>query len=232
MAVKLVLLHSPLVGPGTWRLLAPLLRARGYDVGVPDFSPAMRSEGPYYPRLVQIARAAIVDPRNTVLVPHSGAGALIAALAGKGGARGSIFVDALLPHPGQSWFETAPETLRAMIETLAQEGSVPPWHLWWPEGAIEKLLGDKAMFDAFASELHRLPLSYFAEAAPAAALSKLPACAYLQLGPMNDSKSLAAERNGWLVERLALHHLAMLTHPSVVAESIERLLGKMDIRRT
>ena len=78
-----------------------------------------------------------------------------------------------------------------------------------------------------------LPLSYFAEAAPAAALSRTAsACAYLQLGPMNEAEVAGGGTERLAVERLALHHLAMLTHPSVVAESIERLLGKMDIRRT
>lgn len=36
MEQTIVLVHSPLVGPGTWRKLTPLLEARGHSVLVPD----------------------------------------------------------------------------------------------------------------------------------------------------------------------------------------------------
>ena len=108
MAVKLVALHSPFVGPGTWRGLAPRLRAAGYDVAVPDFTGVMAGVGPYHENMVAIARAVVspAESQNTILVAHSGAGALIPAVAGDGLAAGAIYLDALLPHPGLSWFET------------------------------------------------------------------------------------------------------------------------------
>jgi hypothetical protein len=52
-----------------------------------------------------------------VLAGHSGAGALLPAIVDEIAAGGdaadvavhcAIFVDAILPHPGQTWFETAP----------------------------------------------------------------------------------------------------------------------------
>ena len=232
MAVKLVMLHSPLVGPGTWRTLAPLLRARGFDVAVPDLSVAMQGESPFYSRLVQAARAAIDDPSHTILVAHSGAGSLIPAVADNGAAAGAVFVDALLPHPGQSWFETASDSLNSLIKTLAHQGRVPRWHLWWPKGAIEKLLGDQKTFENFASELNDLPLSFFSEIGPAVPLPPRLACAYLQLGPMNEAEALAAGRSGWPVKRVGLHHLAMLTNPAEVADAIESLLQAIADRRT
>src|SRR5690349_3425313 len=112
MTVKLVLLHSPLVGPGTWRLLAPQLRARGFEIAIADFRADMACDPPYYPRLVQSARSLLVAARDTstFLVVHSGGGSLVPALAAD--VAGAIFLDALMPHPGRSWFETVPATLK------------------------------------------------------------------------------------------------------------------------
>ena len=76
MAVKLVLLHSPLVGPGTWRSLAPLLRAQGHEVVIAEFAADMAGDPPYYAKLVRTARALLAPERNAsaLLVVHSGAG--------------------------------------------------------------------------------------------------------------------------------------------------------------
>lgn len=226
--MKLVLLHSPLVGPETWRLLTPLLRSRGHDVSVADLSPVMAVNGPYYPELVRSARAVIDDPRNTVVIAHSGAGVLIPAVVEQGGAAGAIFVDALLPHPGESWFETAPDSLRSGLEKLARDGRVPPWHRWWPGGTIESLFKNSNAFDKFASELNDLPLSYFSEIAPASVLAHDFSGAYLQLSAGYAAEAGIATRNGWPVRRLARHHLAMLTDRDEVANAIDELLQAID----
>ena len=217
--MKLVLLHSPLVGPGCWSALAPVLRARGHDVSAPDIAGLMQGLSPYYPRLAQAAAAAISEP--SLLIVHSGAGALVPAVATLAPIEGAIFVDALLPHPGRTWFDTAPEALNARLHSLARNGMLPPWHRWWPEDALRALLPAPGMFEAFAAELNPLPLAYFEEIAPDFAL-RTPS-AYLQIGPTNAAEADWALAAGWPVSRLALHHLAMLTHPAEVAAEIERL---------
>ncbi|MGZ5940253.1 MAG: alpha/beta fold hydrolase [Rhizomicrobium sp.] len=224
MTVKLVLLHSPLVGPRTWRLFAPLLRARGYEVAAPDYSGEMAGNPPYYSGLVRNARRSIGDSRDVILIAHSGAGALIPAVADAGFARGAIFMDALLPHPGRSWFSTAPDSTKSRLESLACDGRVPPWHQWWPKGSIEALFDDPLAYEHFSSELNDLPLAYFDEAAPSVEPPERFACAYLQLGRGYDAEAATAERMGWPVRRLTRHHLAMLTHPNEVAVEIEQLV--------
>jgi hypothetical protein len=53
-----------------------------------------------------------VDGRPTILVGHSGAGPLLAAMGESlGCVEGYVFVDAGLPHPGRSWFDSAPPEL-------------------------------------------------------------------------------------------------------------------------
>jgi hypothetical protein len=220
--LKLVLLHSPLVGPETWKAVAPLLRVRGHDVALPDLAPIMAEDGPYYPALAEAAASAITDP--AILVAHSGAGALVPAIAALEAVKGVVFVDALLPHPGDSWFAGVPEPLGARLKGLAKEGKLPPWHAWWPKGAMERLLPDRAAGAAFLAEQVELPLAYFEEAAPEIPLST--PSAYLRLSEAYDADADAAEGAEWPVLRLNLSHLAMLTHPQPVADAIQLLAGQ------
>ena len=216
--MKLVLLHSPLVGSGTWTRVAELLRARGHDVGIPDLAPMLEGGPPYYSRLALIAALGADD---AIVVVHSGAGALVPEIATLTKICGAIFVDALLPHPGKCWFETVPEQLNTRLRKLARGGVLPRWHLWWPKGAIETLLPDARMYDAFVSGLREMPLAYFEEFAPDTKL-QTPS-AYLQLSEACKADADRAQAEGWPVARLKLHHLAMLTHAGSVAEQIERL---------
>lgn len=218
--MKLVLLHSPLVGPQTWPALALRLRARGHDVALCDFTPVMQGDPPFYPRLAAMA-ADVVTP-DSILVAHSGAGALVPAIAQRVSPAGAIFVDALLPHPGRSWFDTAPEALRDRLRGLTRDGRLPPWHRWWPKGAIEALLPDAAMYEQFVAGLLDLPLAYFEERAPSAAWEA--PCSYLQLSSGYEAEAVWAQAQSWRVSRLKLHHLAMLTHPDAVVAAIEGLV--------
>jgi hypothetical protein len=220
--VRLVLLHSPLVGTGTWRAIAPALEARGFEVAVPDFAADMAGPPPYYSRLVRTASACVARD-SAILVAHSGAGSLVPAIVASGRVSGAIFVDALMPHPGQSWFETVPQTLKTRLENLARNDRVPPWHRWWPQGAIRSLFADEASYVQFALELKEIPLAYLEEPAPDRDLGGDFAGAYLQLGPGSAAEASAAERLGLPVKRLALHHLALLTHVEEVADGIADL---------
>lgn len=219
--MKLVLLHSPLVGPGMWQAI--VLESRGFDVEVVDFTAVMAGPPPYYSRLVRTASASVARD-IAILVAHSGAGSLVPAIAASGRVSGAIFVDALLPHPGQSWFETVPESLKTRLESLARNGRVPPWHRWWPDGAIRSLFAHEASYARFVAELKEIPLAYLEETAPALALDDKFAGAYLQLGPGNAAEASIAEGWGWPVKRLALHHLALLTHAEEVADGIADLV--------
>ena len=221
--MKLVLLHSPLVGPATWKAVAPLLQARGHDVALPDLSPILADDGPYYPALAEAAAAAITDP--AIVVVHSGAGALVPAVAALEAVQGAVFVDALLPHPGESWFAGVPEQLGAKLKGMAKDGKLPPWHAWWPKGAMERLLPERETGAAFLAEQHELPLAYFEEAAPE--IPHSTPSAYLRLSEAYDADADAAEAAEWPVLRLNLHHLAMLSHPKPIADAILLLAGQL-----
>ena len=223
-----VLLHSPLLGPLAWQGVAAELRRRGHAADAPAWPPLLGVVEGYYEGLTAgLADALASSPDALLLVAHSGAGALMPALAARLGARvsGVVYVDAILPHPGRSWFETAPADLREQLRAGALMGELPAWDAWWPPGALERLVPAAGQRAALVAELEPLPIGYFEETAPATPLSA-PA-AYLQLSGAYDDESQVAARSGWPLVRLPLHHLAMLTNPEPVAAALESLAQRL-----
>jgi hypothetical protein len=225
--LRFVLLHSPLLGPLTWRAVAAALREGGAVAETPAWTPLSEIDGDFYDVLAAEMAAKIADgDAAPLLVAHSGAGALTPALAARlPRIAGVIFVDAILPHPGRSWFDTAPQSLRDTLRQGVVGGVLPPWSDWWPPGALERLVPDAATRDALIGELEPIPAAYFEAPAPAAALSA-PA-AYLKLSEAYEDEARLANRQGWPLVRLPLHHLAPLTEPAAVARSLEGLAARL-----
>jgi hypothetical protein len=136
-----------------------------------------------------------------------------------------IFVDALLPHPGRSWFDGAPEAMRDQLRAGAQMGQLPPWDDWWPPGALEKLVPDAAAREALVGELEPLPLAYFEERAPT--LGVTAPAAYLQLSGGYAEEARLAGRQGWPVVSLPLNHLATVSRPQAVAGALASLAARL-----
>lgn len=222
---RLVLLHSPFVGPASWGGVAAELTKRGHEVATPAWPRLEPIPEAFYRTLAQDMAARIEGA--AVLVAHSGAGALIPALeaALATPAAGVIFVDAILPHPGKAWLETAPPQLALQLRNGVDMGLLPAWDRWWPPGALERLVPDAAARSALVSELEGLPLDFLEEPAPPMTL-QAPA-AYLQLSGAYDDEGQYAVRQGWRVVRLPLHHLAMLTHAEAVAGAIHGLAERL-----
>src|SRR5438874_3437302 len=95
-----VLVHSPLVGPGTWAPVAAELAKRGRRA----VSPSLLGPGGAAPRdwreCVEAVRAGVAElSEPVVLVSHSGSGLLLPLIADALAqpVRGLIFVDSGLP---------------------------------------------------------------------------------------------------------------------------------------
>ena len=224
----LVLIHSPLTGPGTWRPLAPLCEARGHQVIVPDLRQALHEAPPLYFRLgrsIMERIATIPGGDEIALVVHSGAGALVPMLTRSNKrVRRAVFVDAILPHPGKRWFDTAPTALAQQLRSLAKGGRLQRWHRWWPRGSLEAMVPDADSRARFVAELHEAPLAYLEEVAPLGDVPESVACAYLQLSAAYERDANEAQRRGWPVRRLDLNHLAMLSHAAEVEGALTKLL--------
>ncbi len=168
-----------------------------------------------------------------VLIGHSGAGSLLPAVAeAVGGVDAAVFVDALLPHPGRSWFDTAPRKLREQLRALAVGQRLPPWHRWFPPEAVAALLPDEDTRAQFIAELPEVPVAYFEELAPSADDWPPDRCGYMQLSEAYDREAGEAEQRGWLSVREPMDHLAMLTRPDAVAALLCWMIDALTGRRT
>lgn len=225
---RLVLLHSPLTGPSAWAAVADELARRGHAVETPAWPRLSDVSDRFYATLAdELAAGLSRRDAPLVLVAHSGAGPLAPVVASRLTPllTGVIFADAILPHPGRSWFDTAPGEMRDRLRAGAQMGELPSWNEWWPPGALERLVPEAAIRTALVAELEPLPLAYFEEIAPDAIYAG-PA-AYLQLSGAYDDEARLAGRYGWPVVRLPLHHLAMMTNPEPVAAAVESLAARL-----
>lgn len=212
-----VLVHSPLVGPLTWQPAADLLRARGHTAIVAAVTGVTDHAG-----FVRTVADAVTGTGPYTLVGHSGAGALLPAIAAALGPRieSAVFVDALLPHPGRSWFDTAPAELCDELRAMARDGHLPPWHEWLPPDTLAEIMPDDDLRARFVAEIPRLPLAYFAEPAPETPDWSGVRRGYVRLSAAYDDFAADAGRLGWPVSRLDLDHLAVCTRPAPVVAAM------------
>ena len=232
MARAIVLIHSPLVGAMMWHRTAMHFRDRGHRTVVPSLSGIAEQGPPYYERFAEAVASKIHATKSeaVALVAHSGAGGLVPSVVAASDVpiNSILFVDALLPHPGMSWMDTAPERLRERLAGLATNGLLPPWNEWFPPSVLEDLLPEASIRKRFVSDLPRLPLNYFETPAPAAEDWRASPSGYLQLSSAYEQETKEAERRGWLTRREPSSHLAMLTRPEPVADMILLVLGTLE----
>lgn len=220
------LVHSPLVGPLTWRAVAERLRAHGDGVVVPDLTASLANGPPYLGLQAAAVRRSVGD-QPVILVAHSGAGPLLPAFGDQLDATGYLFVDAGLPAPGRSWMQTAPAALVAQLESMADGGWLPPWSQWWGADGLEDLVPERELRQRIADDCPPLPLAMFHERRPEVADWPDAPCAYLGLSDGYAEELERARSLGWLTAELPSHHLAMMTDPDAVAESIRALAERL-----
>lgn len=213
-----------MVGPLCWQPVAERLRADGYRVIAPDLTAAAASDRHQRSFIAAAVHAiGVAEMGSTVLVGHSGAGPLLPAIASATNTVGVIFVDAGLPHPGKSWFDTAPPPLTAHLKSLAgDDGALPRWSDWFDPVVLDEVIVDPHLRLRFVEELPQLSLDYFEQPTPAAAWDG--PTAYLQLSANYVGDADRAAAAGWPVRRLTEDHLVIMTSPQHVLPSLIALL--------
>jgi hypothetical protein len=224
--LRWVLLHSPLTGPAVWRAVAAEAARQGLDVTVPDLPDLTKVTPPYYPALGFAVASQIMRGGPAALIVHSGAGGLAAQVANSAGSAVAqvVFIDAILPHPGRTWFSTAGDAFAQGVRAKASDGRVPAWDQWFPAEALAGLIGDEALRKAFVRELKPTPMAFLDETAPELEIPDHVGWAYLRLSKAYESEAREARRLGRLTLRLDLTHLAMMTHPTQVVSSLRNLI--------
>lgn len=227
-----LLIHSPLVGAATWAPVAAELHHRGVTATVPDLSPALTPGGDHASRQADLV-ATSADSGPVVLVAHSGAGPLLPVIADRLDRQGisataSVFVDAGVPHPRQSRIDVLPAAAVEQLREMTVAGWLAPWTSWWPPEHLHAMLPDEQLRDLLIQTSPRLPASLFDQPLPSHSNELLGRCSYLRLSGAYDGFAADAERAGWPVRRLEAHHLAILTSPQAVADSLQALITATD----
>jgi hypothetical protein len=227
-----VLVHSPLVGPTSWRPVAREVERRGRAAVVPSLLGVAEAPAPQWRHVPEVVRAATGDLQGpVVLAGHSGAGLLLPAIADALTVEVAalVFVDSFLP-PQAGTLELGTPAFMDQLRTLASDGVLPPWSSWFGERAMRELVPDERLRAALEGEMPRLPLSYFEASVPAPdGWSRRP-CGYLLLSadPYGPSAT-AARALGWPVREIhGGRHLAIATEPVPVTDALlelERLVG-------
>lgn len=224
-----LLVHSPLVGAATWAPVASELENRGQVVIVPDLTPALSTGGGHAVRQAELVGGA-VEAESVVLVGHSGAGPLLPMIARKLAQRditvlATIYVDAGLPHPGQSALDVLPPAAVEQLREMTVDGWLPPWTSWWPPEQLEAMLPDEQLRTAMVDSCVRLPFSLFAEKLPDMDTDEPSRSAYIRLSSPYDGYADEAEQRGWVVRRLDGNHLSILATPVEVTDSLQDIAG-------
>ncbi|HSF26213.1 MAG TPA: hypothetical protein VLC50_01720 [Actinomycetes bacterium] len=230
-APTLVLLHSPLAGPASWGGLPEALRAAGREVITVDV--CEDDEPPYAPRYVaSVARQVnAAGPTGVVLVAHSGAGALVPALAIAQRAahrpvRGYLFVDAVLPRwmPGNRLdllrAEDA-ETAAELREHLEAGGRFPTW----TDAELAETITDSEWRQAVLKDLHPRGLDFFTEALPLPVDWPDAPCGFVRTSAAYDVHARAAAARGWAVRLREGGHFAGCDDPGGLAAAVLDVAG-------
>ena len=153
-------MHSPLVGPTTWRWVAAALVAAGHEVAVPDLRNAAITGDPH--AVIAAAVAALPPGWTTpIVVGHSGAGSVLPSVAERlrTWPPRFVFVDAGLP-PCEGSATPGAEFLD-QLRALAVGGVLPRWSTWWGDDVMEMLVPEIDRRSVLEAELPQVSLAYF-----------------------------------------------------------------------
>jgi hypothetical protein len=230
-----VLVHSPSVGPSTWRPVAERLTAAGYATRVPSLLDVCADLPPYWPGIVTAVRedlAKVPAEQPLVLVAHSNAGLFLPLIRmGLDGADGrvrpvvaSVFVDAAMPARDGAT-PVAPPDLLEFLRGKAVDGILPRWTDWWDETDIAPMFPNAAARRTVVDEQPRLPLAYYEQRIPVPVGWDDHPCVYLQFGPAYDAEAAEARERGWRITHLPGEHLHQIVDPDATARHLVELAG-------
>jgi hypothetical protein len=226
--IEVLMIHSPLVGPQTLVPLAAALRERRrrLEVRVPDLRGALASPRPQWRTIVDQAVSGSSGSTD-VLIGHSGAGALLPVLAEQLGPTVVAFVDAIVP--GVAHEHSASAAFVDFLDSLPHDGSLlPPWHTWWPDEVLRRVVPDDDLRRRIAADTPRVPRAFYDDrVALPAGWNKRHGCCYLQLSAAYDADRAQAEDYQWPTMHLDGQHLDVAVEPDKVAGALIDLIDSV-----
>lgn len=236
----IVLVHGAWAGAWCWkRVLAPL-RAAGHEVhavtltGLGERAHLLTPAVTLATHVADVVNLVVAEElRDIVLVGHSYGGVVITGAADRlqrdapGTLRQLVYVDAVVPLPGESWSSThTPETVAARVAAAEASGglAMPP-----PDPAAFGLQG--ADRDWLLRRQTPQPLAVYREPLPfdAARVAALPRafvdCTQPALATIDASRRRVREPPGWRVVEMATGHDPMVSEPDAFVRVLLGLIG-------
>jgi pimeloyl-ACP methyl ester carboxylesterase len=226
-----VLIHSPLVGPLTWKLVAEQLRQRGLDVIVPALRDSPDSNEPFWKQHANsVSRALSQIPKDAFItyVAHSGAGPLLPAIRQsiQNPVHAYVFVDAGIPRPNATRLELMksedPQWAVEFQEYLEGGGSFPNWSF----DDLQEVIPDASLRRQMAAEIQPRGLDFFTEPIPVFEGWPDAPCVYIKFSPPYQYSVSQARQAGWPTYELAAGHFHMLVDPIAVTDLMIDFVNK------
>jgi pimeloyl-ACP methyl ester carboxylesterase len=221
----MVLVHSPLVGPSTWRPFGDTARSAGLDVVRPDLTGVEHANRPQWRHVVDTAVDAVAERSNLVVIGHSGAGAVLPAIGHRltNRVRALVFVDAIVPPAAGD--HRASEAFLDFLDGIVIDGRLPQWLDWWPPEIGTSLVPSPADVDELRADMPRLHRSFYDDAVPVPTDWTTGPCAYLQSSPAYDDEYRRAGEFGWPTATIDGSHLSVFTDPAAVFAAVRALVA-------
>jgi pimeloyl-ACP methyl ester carboxylesterase len=227
-----VLVHGAWHGAWCWqRIVTPLWAAghRAFAVTLTGSGERAHLLAPTISLQTHVTDVANVieaeELQDAILVGHSYAGMVITGVAERLAARLAhlVYLDAVVPHPGESWSSGHSDETRAQRRTaIADTGVIPP-----PDPAVFGLAGADRAWVARRQTPH--PGGVYDEALhfDAGRLAGLPRtfvdCTEPALATIAGSRLRVRNEPGWRVAEIATGHDAMVSAPDALLDLLLRL---------
>lgn len=224
------------LGPWAWERTTPILRANGFDVHTPQLSATGDDQTP----AAEVTMRTWIDDLSTyieqhrlsgvALVAHSFAGYIAAGLLERDPTTvdTAIFIDAALPEPGRSWFDTAGPETRAFMESLAADEAIP----WFTKDQLDQVYPGHGFTDAddewIRPRLTAQPIGTYTEPAiqRPIAIEAVHAIYLRCTRSTPPAAPIDSETPGWAWRTLDAGHWPMITTPRKLADALTATLRR------
>ena len=230
MTHSFLLVHSPLIGPYTWRRLSARMERMGWKTVIPSLLPVLDRSEAFSDAIARRVMQAVEETEVTeplIAVGHSAAGAFLPVISSylDGMVRGYVFLDARLPRRDASLADEDSPSEVILRQEMLEDGLLPRWSDWFGEGVMEEVLPDERVRKDFIAELKPIPIGLFDEKITFPSNWPDAPCCYVRLSKFYKPLALEASARGWPVKEIDAEHLHPLTHPE---ESMDLILNMVD----
>ena len=226
-----VLIHSPLVGKLTWRLVADQMRQNSLNVIVPILVDRPDAEEPLWKQHAESVSQTLAQlPKDTLvtLVAHSGGGPLLPAIRQylPNPVNAYVFVDAGLPRDGSTRLDLMKWEDPAWAEQFQEELERGEHFPNWSMEDLRDVIPDESLRKQMVAEIHPRGLAFFTEPIPVFSEWPDAPCIYIHFSAPYDRPAAWARQAGWPTYELEAGHFHMLVDPAAVANTIIKAIIK------